>query len=254
MTESPTGDYPKRVANYCRHCDLFTGLAGAGTVTPPPEHAGDPAWLTSHCWLCQAPTDRLCAWPVNRPGPVIDCGRYRPCPDHDVAELYGPLGSRWGDPNTHCPDPRCRLGINHTGAHYPHNGYEPIPPLPADELVDERGDQPCNCDRPWGYHRPTCPRAPHNRGHFVELGGDQVITIEPGDGQVLTVTTPDHDEGRTVMPTNLDVVIKMVWLVADALIQSVNGDKNQARRLRVRLEELNQRIGTGEGKAPDAPA
>jgi hypothetical protein len=79
--------------------------------------------------------------------------------------LYGPIGSRWGNPDEPCPyadrERGCMLGANHAG---PHRGeYGDI--LGADSIVDgpintdpqQSAVEPCNCGRP-DQHRPTCNR------------------------------------------------------------------------------------------------
>jgi hypothetical protein len=45
--------------SYCAQDDVFVGSAAAGVVKPPPEHAGDLAWLATHCWVCGRSSDEI---------------------------------------------------------------------------------------------------------------------------------------------------------------------------------------------------
>ncbi len=45
--------------SYCAQDDVFVGLAGAGVVLAPAEHADDPAWLATHCWVCGRSADEI---------------------------------------------------------------------------------------------------------------------------------------------------------------------------------------------------
>lgn len=82
------------------------------------------------------------------------------------AELYGPPGARWGNPDERCPfwGFICTLGVGHTGPHIGPDGAplgetEPDgkPPVNAGITPAQASETPCTCGRP-AQHRPGCPR------------------------------------------------------------------------------------------------
>lgn len=82
--------------------------------------------------------------------------------DPREAELYGPIGQRWGNPAKPCPKDSCLLGIFHVGPHEfaaPAIADARMFDLPAQPFSGEVRIDPnqCNCGRPQ-EHQPDCPR------------------------------------------------------------------------------------------------
>jgi hypothetical protein len=91
--------------------------------------------------------------------------------DRASAVLYGPVGARWGDPDSPCPYRDCGLGLNHTGPHKDPQGT-PLGVTEADPggRVHTSSITPgvnsqviCTCGTP-ANHQPQCPRFPRTSG------------------------------------------------------------------------------------------
>lgn len=127
--------------------------------------------------------------------------RLLPLTDEERASeaLYGPIGARWGDPDTPCPYIGCAQGVGHTGDHVNEHGEhlgvtpeatEPHPTGGAVGLSQAKAVR-CTCGNPANHQR-GCPRYARVAG--VPEPEPEATAIPTYPGSAVTHVLVDADD------------------------------------------------------------